>query len=669
MSTNNKNPETNSNNQQNLVKVALAGNPNVGKSLFFNFLSGAYVDVSNFPGTTVDITKGIYKNKFEVFDTPGVYGLSSYNEEECVARDTILEADIIINVVNALHLDRDLFFTRQLIDLGKPIVVMLNFCDELKKRNIKIEIPKLAHLLGVDVYETAAVSKTGFSVLETAIENARSGKRLPEVDAVLTNYLPVARTTAEAVLLAEGDAVIAERLATKPGTVDDRETIYITRRNYVNEIVAEVEYEDSTKGRIFNTIGMLSLSPRTGIPILLLVCTFMYFFIGDLISQRLVNYTENTLGHRVFEYQLKKAVAAFTPVEVTLTPYDSEGNPGQQVIVKFSKNLYEDPYLYSVFDQLSKQEHITTEFHFPNPFVRFFFGEFGVISMTITYLVFLLLPLVIAFYFVMAFLEDSGYLPRLATMMDRSLTTIGLNGKAIIPILLGFGCVTMATITTRILGSSREKTIATAILQFVIPCSAQLAVITFLMSSAGFLPFVIYCTVIFTVLIALSTILNWYLPGNSSPLLLDLPLMQMPRMSNLLKKMYYRAFGFMKEAVVWFFLGAAIIGILEITGWLVSIQNVLAPITTQWLKLPKEASAAFVMGVVRRDFGTAGLFEMALSPYQKTVAIITITLFVPCIASAMVMLKERGLKEGLLIWAGTWIGAFTIGGIVAQIIL
>jgi ferrous iron transport protein B len=269
----------------------------------------------------------------------------------------------------------------------------------------------------------------------------------------------------------------------------------------------------------------------------------------------------------------------------------------------------------------------------------------------------------------MAMLEDSGYLPRLATMLDRAMNKIGLNGRAVIPIMLGFGCVTMATITTRLLGSEREKTIATAILQFVIPCSAQLAVIAVLMSSAGVEALLIYVMVIFIVLILLSTTLNKFLPGESTSLLIDLPMMRFPELDNVFKKTFFRTYGFMKEASIWFFAGALFIGLLDVTGMLILFQDILAPVTTIWLKLPKEASTAFVMGVVRRDFGAAGLFSLSLTSMQITVALITITLFVPCIASFMVMLNERGWKEGISIWLGTWFFAFLIGGIVAQIII
>ncbi|MEG8945893.1 ferrous iron transporter B [Rosettibacter firmus] len=649
-------------------KVVLVGNPNVGKSCVFNYMSGMYVDVSNYPGTTISINKSNYKDK-EIYDTPGIYGVSSFNDEEKVAKEIILSADIILNVVNALHLERDLFLTLQLIDMGKKVSVLLNFSDELKKRKIKINTNLLSKLLGVEVIETAAVSKYGFDKIDYAIEKARTGNQQLELYPLLQQLIEKSIPQDEALLILEGDEDTAQKYNIKIDTHESREKIYISRRNRVNDIVDQVEYEDSKKGEIFSHLGRLSLNPKTGIPILAVMLFLVYLFIGDFISQRVVNFTENTLGKRYFEYNLKSFIADYSNCKITV---DILNNNGEKINTKsfyFPEGMHKNYVLRNEFKNLSNSTNTETNFHFYNPVLRLLFGEFGIITMTTTYLLFLLLPLVIGFYFVMAFLEDSGYLPRLATMLDRTFNKIGLNGKAVIPIILGFGCITMANITTRLLGSEREKSIVTAILQFVIPCSAQLAVITVLLSGAGITPLLIYVSVIGTVLILLSTILNKLIPGESSPLLIDLPMMRFPRLSNVFKKTFYRSYGFMKEAGFWFFVGALGIGLMEITGLLTVWQNLLAPLTVYWLKLPKEAANAFVMGMVRRDFGAAGLFDLNLNAMQITVAIITITLFVPCIASFVVMLKERGWKEGLSIWIGTWISAFLIGGIIAQIIV
>jgi ferrous iron transport protein B len=650
-----------------IKNIVLAGNPNVGKSCFFNFLSGMYADVSNFPGTTVSITKGYYKG-IEVLDTPGIYGVGSFNDEEKVARDIILNAGVILNVVNALSLDRDLFLTLQLIDMGKKISVLLNFSDELEKRKIKIDTKKLSNILGVEVFETAAVYKKGFDKLDDAIKFAKTGKQDSDLTKLLLKKVDGTIPQSEGLLLLEGDDSISSKNNLTIGTSDDRERIYIGRRNRVTEIIDEVEQEDSRKGEIFNLFGRYSLHPLTGIPILICMLALVYFFIGDFVSQRVVNFTEKKIGREIFEYHVKSLVGNFTDVEIETTSLNNDGSTELKTF-SFPNGMDSNLQLKNEFQNFIITKSPQIEFHFKDIIPKLFFGEFGIITMTITYLVFLLFPLVVGFYFIMALFEDSGYLPRLATMLDRSFNKIGLNGRAVIPIMLGFGCITMANITTRLLGSEKEKSIVTAILQFVIPCSAQLAVIAALLSGSGIGPLLLYVSVIFTVLICLSTILNKLIPGESTPLLIDLPMIGFPKLNNVFKKTFYRSWGFMKEAGFWFFVGALAVGLMDITGMLKIWQDVLAPFTTTWLKLPKEASSAFVMGMVRRDFGAAGLFHMDLSIMQKTVSIITITLFVPCIASFVVMLKERGWKEGLLVWFSTWVTAFFIGGLVAQAVI
>jgi ferrous iron transport protein B len=220
-----------------------------------------------------------------------------------------------------------------------------------------------------------------------------------------------------------------------------------------------------------------------------------------------------------------------------------------------------------------------------------------------------------------------------------------------------------------LLGTEREKTIATAILQFAIPCSAQLAVIASLLAGAGFGPLLLYVAVMTTVFISVGTVLHRTLPGMSAPLLLDLPPMRWPRFGNIVRKTGLRTWQFMKEASGWFFVGTLAVGIANLTSALQSVITFLTPLTAVWLQLPAEAATAFIMGVVRRDFGAAGLYSLQLNPLEATVALIVITLFVPCITALIVMIKERGVRQGIAIWIGTWLAAFTVGGIVSQIIM
>jgi len=284
------------------------------------------------------------------------------------------------------------------------------------------------------------------------------------------------------------------------------------------------------------------------------------------------------------------------------------------------------------------------------------------------YIIGLLLPLIIGFYVLMAVLEDSGYLPRIAALADRMLISLGLNGKAIIPIILGFGCVTMATMTTRILGTKREKIIATVLLGLAIPCSAQLGVIMGLVSGLDVFYIITYITVIAAIFILVGTVLNKLMPGESSHLLIDLPTIRMPMIGNVVKKTFQKTVMFLKEAAPLFIYGALLISVLEQTGALSYIQQWMTPITEGLLKLPPETATAFIMGIIRRDFGAAGLTSIAMTQQQLLVSLIVMTLFVPCIAAIMVIFKERGTRDALAIWLGSFAAAFVTGGIVAWLI-
>ncbi|HEX9143031.1 MAG TPA: ferrous iron transport protein B [Candidatus Binatia bacterium] len=592
------------------------GNPNVGKSLFFNFLSGIYVDVSNYPGTTIEFTKGHFL-EFDIFDTPGVYGISSFSDEERVTREIVLQADVVLNIVDAAHLERDLFLTQQLVDMGKKVSVFLNCMDEVKKLGLEIDTERLSRYLGVPVFKSCATTRAGFEQIETAIRDARRGNPDPALHHKLHVALGVTGSEAEALLILEGDEVIAGRHGVE--VENECEAIYIDRRNRVNLIINSVLSDKNARTRLSTLAGRWAINMWTGIPMVGVALYLIYLFVGKVVAQDLVKFTEVELGQKLWEPWVRGVITPYIPAHSSL---------GVLLV-----------------------------------------GEFGIATMTITYLLFLLLPLVVAFYLALAVMEDSGYLPRLATLVDRSLNAVGLNGSAVIPLILGFGCVTMATITTRLLGNDREKRIAASILQFAIPCSAQLAVVAALLAGAGFGAVLTYSLTIFSVFVLIGTLLHRILPGAATPLLIDLPPMRLPRLDNVIRKTAYRAYYFMKEATPWFFAGALGVGLLQITGLLLIWQNSLAPLTTRWLQLPREAATAFVMGMVRRDFGAAGLYQLALTPRQIVVALVTITLFTPCIASLMIMFKERGAKEALAVWIGTWLVAFAVGGLLSQILI
>ena len=599
--------------------VVLVGNPNVGKSIFFGSWSGVYVEVSNFPGTTVEITAGRVED-YALYDTPGVYGVGSFNDEEKVARDVILDADIVVNVVDATHLERDLFLTAQIIDMGIPLVVALNFSDEAKELGLEIDVEKLSTELGVAVIPCTAVKGEGIAEVLAELPNARRGHATAEIEHEVLALLDRIDTRPEALMIAEGDEVVAERHGV---SIDDptggRERVYTLRRSRVNDLVAAAVKRPDNVSRIRDVIGRLCLEPITGLPILIFVLWGAYQLVGVWIAGDVVGLTEESLMQGLYEPWIRDVVSRII-------------DPGSAI------------------------GHILI-------------GEYGVLTMTVTYLLGLLLPLVVGFYITLSTLEDSGYLPRLAAFVDRVMNGMGLNGRAVIPVILGVGCVQLGTITTRILGSNRERTIATAILNFVIPCSAQIAVIAGMLAAIGMKYTIVYALVIFACLVAVGTVMGKMVPGESTPLLIDLPPMRIPRLSNVIRKTLMRSFFFMKEAWPWFVAGSLGVSILMVTGLLDVWQEALAPLTEGILRLPKETTTAFIMGMVRRDFGAAGLTELALSPWQVVVSLVTITLFVPCIASLMILFKERGVKQALSIWAGAWVLAFTVGGLLAAVVI
>lgn len=591
-------------------KLVLVGNPNVGKSVVFNYFTGIYVDVSNFPGTTVEISSGTYKD-YLVMDTPGIYGVSSFNDEEKVARDVILEADVIVNVVDGVHLERDLFLTLQLADMGIPMVVAVNMMDEVERQKIEIDIKALEHRLGVPVIPIIAAQKVGMEELAEKLESAKPGKKDKKIGQLISQFKKDNLPDAKILLALEADIEIE-------GIADKREEIYFERRKQVDELCKQIIKYKSTKAGIGDKIGYLLLRPVVAVPVLVLVLFLAYQLLGVLVAGEVVDFLEGWMVDN-YEPWINGIITSFIP----------EGSVLAELLV----------------------------------------GEFGILTMTVTYVVALLLPLVITFHLLLAVLEDSGYLPRLATMLDRGFHKIGLNGRAVIPMVLGFGCVTMASISTRILGSDRERLIAIVLLSLTIPCSAQLGVIAGLLAQIGFWYFLLYISIIVAVFLITGTLLNKVVPGKSTDLLIDVPPMRLPVVKNVFQKTWSKSAHFVKEAGPIFALGALLIGVLNITGALEFLQNVMAPLVVSWMKLPKESATAFIMGIIRRDFGAAGFYDMVLTREQTLVAMTTLTLFVPCIASVVVILKERGLKQGLIVFLSCIAAAFLIGGALAQIVI
>jgi ferrous iron transport protein B len=592
----------------------------------------------------------------------------------------ILSADIVINVASAITLERDLFLTVQLVEMGKPLILVINQWDEAKQRGITIDLNRLSAEFGVEVLTCVAVKDEGIEEIKAAVSKARPGKIRPELLELIEPILNQSNnldkigeaselTQAMAVLIVEGD----QPTATACGVTipSHRAEIYSFRRKFVNDLVEASVVQSGSKRSFSNKLGKLLLHPIWGSAISFAVCYLIFYqMLGVWIAGNLVDFTEKQTMKVYYEPNVRRLAANVFPTTITVGEKKFDFPNGALKDEAASKELDQ-----AIASKVVPADEIKFNFWSYRNFMavlgNIFVGEYGLATLTVTYLIGLLMPLVIGFYLGLSLLEDSGYLPRLAVLVDRMMNKIGLNGRAIIPLILGLGCVTMATITTRLLTTRREKIIATALLGVAIPCSAQLGVVSGTLARAGGgAAWAVYLFVVIGILAITGVLLNMVLPGKSQGLMIDLPPMRLPRLDNVLRKTWKKSWNFLVDATPMFFLAGFVVTLAQMVGLLDLIIKVLQPIVVNWLNLPNDPRipTTFILGIVRRDFASFGLADVALTPVQAVTAMIVITLFVPCIATVGVMIKERGMKIALSIWFGSWAAAFVIGGVLARIL-
>jgi ferrous iron transport protein B len=273
---------------------------------------------------------------------------------------------------------------------------------------------------------------------------------------------------------------------------------------------------------------------------------------------------------------------------------------------------------------------------------------------------------VTTFFIAFGVLEDSGYLPRLAVMVNRLFRKMGLNGKAVLPMVLGLGCDTMATLTTRILETPKERLIVILLLALGVPCSAQLTVVLAMLGGLGLWATIVWAAVVGGVLVIVGRLASRVLPGRGSDFILELPPLRRPRLGNIVVKTLARVEWYLKEAVPLFVVGTLLLFLADRLRLLGFVETLTRPIVSGWLGLPGATAEAFVVGFLRRDFGAAGLFQLAragaLDPIQIVVSMVTITLFIPCIANFFMMVKERGWKTAAAIAAFILPFTLAVGG-------
>jgi ferrous iron transport protein B len=577
------------------VRILLIGNPNVGKSAVFSRLTGTQVIISNYTGTTVEFTKGSTVLRTgetrEVIDVPGTYSLEPTCKAEEVAvsiLDSMLdEGDVIVNVVDATHLERNLYLTLQLLERDIPVVVALNLWDEARHKGISIDVDRLENILGVSVVPTSALTGEGIDILMDRISQMTE-----DADAESRR----GQDTSDSLRGFPG-------MASHP-SADERWT-------EIGRILTEVQSISHRHHTFIDRLEDASIQPVTGLIIAVLVMYLSFKTVG-LIGEGLISYVFDP----VFEGIVRPVV---TQLGVVL---GSEG---------FLHDLLIGRLVNGQIDFETSMGLLTTGLYVPIAMV---------------------LPYVFAFYVALGILEDVGYLPRLAVLVDNLMHVLGMHGYAIIPMVLGFGCNVPAALATRILESRREKFICATMLSIGIPCMAQTAMVVGLIGRYGWQYLAIIYGILFILWLIIGFVLNAMLPGSSPPLLMEIPPYRLPHPKVLGKKVWIRIRVFLADAIPYVFLGVLFVNILHVSGIIDALSRVFAPLLGGLLGLPSEAIVALLMGFVRKDVAVGMLSPLGLSVRELVVAVIVLTAYFPCAATFVVLLRELGpfdmLKSALI---------------------
>lgn len=560
-----------------MKKILLVGNPNVGKSVLFNRLTGIDVISSNYPGTTVGFTKGytrIKEEQVEIIDVPGTYTLEPTCKAEEVALKMLEEGDVIVNVVDAANLERNLNLTLQLLKCGKPLVIVLNLWDETKHLGIEIDVNKLEQILGFPVIPTIAVTGKGIKELTDRLSEAKQ-----------SSY-----------------------------TYEKQE-----RWHEVGKIVDKVQKITHKHHTFWENLSDISISPLTGIPIAVIVL-FLAFLITRFIGENLISYVLNPLYNKFY------------------APF----------IIKFI-GLFKLKFLQEILLGQNTQA----------------MEGFGILTTGIYIPFVVVLPYIFSFYLVLSLLEDIGYLPRLAILLDTTLHKVGLHGYGTVPIILGLGCKVPAMLATRILETRREKMISTILVILIAPCIPQSAMIISLLAKYGIKYLVLTFGVIFLVGISSGYFLNKILKGEVPELFIEIPPVRSVKINLLLKKLWIRVKGFIKEAIPLIIFGVLIVNIFESLGIVRIISNSFGLLITRILGVPNELISVIILGFLRKDISIALLSPYNLAPMQIVISSIFLTLYLPCISTFFIMCKEVGIRNALKIIFFTSLIALSICGILS----
>ncbi len=630
--------------------ILLIGNPNVGKTSLFNELSRKYAITANYPFTTVELNTDfikLYGRKYELIDAAGIYRLDHPSEEGQLTRDVIFKhhPEIIIQVIEASNLERSLLLTAQLLELKIPLIIVLNMIDEMVKQGIRINSSLLAEILGVPVIEAIATEGKGIEEIKKVIRKLKQPQQSVLYPSRLEQFYMEALTLFPS--KNKPPRPIITLLA-----LEDPFALHWINENFGSEISTKVNefLSQFLDQNIINlSIAILNAQQEW----------------SKKIAQRVVTQKKEFahFGIQKFgEYSRHPIYGWLILIVVIFLTYLIVGKLGAIFLV--------NKLNYFLFDPVNR----ILESSIPIGIIsRFLIGDYGILTTGLFNAVGTVLPIIVLFFLVLNFLEDIGYLTNLIILTNRLFKKIGLSGKSILPIVLGFGCKTMATLSTKILDSKKEKYIAIFLIGLAIPCSSQMSVNMAVLASQPVTALIVVLAALGAIEIIAGLILNRIVPEEKrSDFMIEIPPIRLPDLKLLGQKTYYRTIWFLKEAVPLFIFGAFILFVLHETGGIKILEWAFRPIIVTFLNLPIHFSEALVMSLARSEAGAVLIMNMVkqgeLNSSQVIVSIIVITLFIPCISDIMAMIKELKVKKALVMVLIITATAFLIGGMISYIL-
>lgn len=646
--------------ERKIINIALAGNANVGKSVIFNQLTGMNQCIGNWPGKTVEKCEGkltFLNYNFNIVDLPGIYSLSTYSIEEIISREFLIgeKVDLIINVIDGTNLERNLFFTVQLIGLNLPMILAVNQIDLVRKRKIKINLDKLEKIFKIPVIPVIAVHGRGVhELLEKTIEMFENKFQIPnedffkfgkEVEIGIQKLIDeINNYTDELKEIKYPSRFLAIKILEK----DDELIRKIKRfKPEIIDIAAEIREElEELHGEDINTI----------------ISAEIYNRIHEIINQSVVygekqikatwaDKLDHLTTHSIFGYVLL-FIILFGSYWVVFTVGDIVGG--------LLDEIYEflTPIIFNIFG-----DNIGTNIFWKGAIAGLFGGVGGV------------LVYVIPFFIIIEILQDSGYLPRAAFMMDKFMHQVGVHGKAIIPLILGLGCNVPGCTACRIMETEREKKI-TAFLTTLVPCAAVMAVIMGLVAKhLGFIYAIILYGIDFAVIILFGKLATKFSHEQQTELIMEMHEFRKPNTSVILKQTWFRSKEFVYKAMPLIIIIGMLMEIMLMFNLLEPINMLLQPITVLWLGLPVITGIFLIYGILRKELTLVLLEILAvdilgialsefMTPIQMFVFALITMLYIPCAATIIVLKNETGWKFTLKVTFIEVGFALLLGGIV-----